>query len=150
MLNTKHICVTQVRKGEKAMMSEKERSGSVRNADAPVAKEPEAQTGRVSDRVTVPAFSEKYFGATSDCKEKDRKSSEDLQREAELEYISIIPYAAYENQVIKAIERLPGRGLSYLAVEGSFGIYPEKQEMVIGQKTERDLYISDICTSRFF
>ena len=31
---------------------------------------------------------------------------EDLQREAELEYISDIPYAAYENQVIKAIERL--------------------------------------------
>ena len=56
--------------------------------------------------MTVPAFSEKYFGATSDCKERTESLLEDLQREAELEYISDIPYAAYENQVIKAIERL--------------------------------------------
>ena len=56
--------------------------------------------------MTVPAFSEKYFGATSDCKERTGSLLEDLQREAELEYISDIPYAAYENQVIKAIERL--------------------------------------------
>lgn len=71
-----------------------------------MAKEPETRLGRVSDRVTVPAFSEKYFGATSDCKERTGSLLEDLQREAELEYISDIPYAAYENQVIKAIERL--------------------------------------------
>lgn len=32
---------------------------------------------------------------------------EDLQREADLTVISDIPYATYENQVIKAIERLP-------------------------------------------
>ena len=59
------------------------------------------------DRVTAPAFSEECFGVNSGCKERTKDLLEDLQREAELEYISDIPYAAYENQVIKAIERLP-------------------------------------------
>ena len=56
----------------------------------------------------VPVFSEnKDHGVTSNCKERTGDLLEDLQREADLEYISDIPYAAYENQVIKAIERLP-------------------------------------------
>ena len=71
-----------------------------------MAKEPEPRLVKVSDRVTVPSFSEKYFGATSNRKERTGNLLEDLQREAELEYISDITYAAYENQVIKAIERL--------------------------------------------
>lgn len=35
-------------------------------------------------------------------------------------------------------------------MEESFGLYPEKQKMLTGQKTGRDVCISDICTSRSF
>ena len=35
-------------------------------------------------------------------------------------------------------------------MEGSVGIYLEKQEMLTGQRTGRDVCISDICTSRSF
>ena len=72
-----------------------------------MAKELETRLVTVMDRGTAPAFSEKCFGVTSDCKERTAELLEDLQREAELTVISDIPYAAYENQVIKAIERLP-------------------------------------------
>ena len=71
-----------------------------------MAKEPETRLVTVMDRGTAPAFSEKCFGVTSDCKERTAELLEDLQRDAELTVISDIPYAAYENQVIKAIERL--------------------------------------------
>ena len=58
--------------------------------------------------MTVPAFREnKVYSETSHSEERTGDLLEDLQREAELEYISDIPYAANENQVIKAIERLP-------------------------------------------
>ena len=72
-----------------------------------MAKEPEIRLGNITDRVTVPAFREnKVYCETSHSEERTGDLLEDLQREAELEYISDIPYAAYENQVIKAIERL--------------------------------------------
>lgn len=72
-----------------------------------MAKEPETRLGNITDRVTVPAFREnKVYSETSHSEERTGDLLEDLQREAELEYISDIPYAAYENQVIKAIERL--------------------------------------------
>ena len=35
-------------------------------------------------------------------------------------------------------------------MEESFGLYPEKQKMLTGQKAGRDVCISDICTSRSF
>ena len=72
-----------------------------------MAKEPETRLGNITDRVTVPAFREnKVYCGTSHSEERTGDLLEDLQREAELEYISDITYATYENQVIKAIERL--------------------------------------------
>ena len=35
-------------------------------------------------------------------------------------------------------------------MEESIGLYPEKQKMLAGQKTGRDVCTSDICTSRSF
>lgn len=35
-------------------------------------------------------------------------------------------------------------------MEESIGLYPEKQKMLTGQRTGRDVCISDICTSRSF
>ena len=58
--------------------------------------------------MAAPAFGMNHDqSVTSACVNGIRDLLEDLQREAELEYISDIPYAANENQVIKAIERLP-------------------------------------------
>ena len=77
-------------------------------ADIPAAREPETRQVTVSDRETAPAFRMNHdHGVTSGCNDGIRDLLEDLQREADLAYISDIPYAANENQVIGAIERLP-------------------------------------------
>mgnify|MGYP007101908218 CR=1 FL=1 len=70
-------------------------------------KEPETRPETVSDGAKAYGFGmEQDQRVTSFCDNRIGELLDDLQREAELGYISDIPYAANKDHVISAIERL--------------------------------------------